>query len=261
MEAPETDRASDALRRGVSRGSAVAAVGVCVVALVVGLLARGALSSGREELVPLRAAATVAGADGSSSGPGVGAPAVTGAGAAPGDGAVSGGPVSDGAGIAGVGAAGVGVSGGAGAVLVHVVGAVRSPGVVTLVTGARVLDAVDAAGGATRRAALGLVNLARPVVDGEQLRVPARGETVAPVAAVGTAPPGGGAGAVPGTPIDLNTADASLLESLPGIGPVLAGRIVEWRTANGRFTAVEQLTEVSGIGDRVLEQVRALVTV
>jgi competence protein ComEA len=144
-------------------------------------------------------------------------------------------------------------------VLVHVVGAVHDPGVVRVSAGARVLDAVEAAGGALRKAQLALVNLARPVVDGEQIRIPVRGETVPP----GPASSGAVAGPSPAgsSPLDLNTADATALEALPGVGPVLAGRIVQWRTGNGRFTSVDELAEVQGIGERLLEGLRSLVSV
>ncbi len=152
-------------------------------------------------------------------------------------------------------------------VVVHVVGQVRRPGVVTLATGARVADAVAAAGGPTRRARLAAVNLARVLVDGEQVRVPRPGQHLpgtpagAPAGVAGaggsTAPgPGGGA-----APVDLNTADDAALEALPGVGPVLAQRILAWRTEHGRFTDVEELGEVSGIGEKTLAELRALVTV
>ncbi len=141
-------------------------------------------------------------------------------------------------------------------VVVHVVGQVRRPGVRHLPAGSRVADAVAAAGGATSKADLGAVNLARVLVDGEQVRVPARGEAVAPTGAGGAAggPPGGGR-------VPLNTADAAALDTLPGVGPVLAARIVEWRTSHGRFTSVDELAEVSGIGEKLLAQLRPLVTV
>ncbi|RYV52642.1 ComEA family DNA-binding protein [Pengzhenrongella frigida] len=157
-------------------------------------------------------------------------------------------------------------------VVVHVVGQVNAPGVVHLPTGSRVADAVSVAGGAAPGAVLAAVNLARVVQDGEQIVVPALGE-VAP----GTTGAGGAAasdadrngadqtGAAPGgdasTLLDLNTADATDLESLPGIGPVLAQRIVDWRTEHTRFTAVDELGEVAGIGDTLLGRLRELVRV
>ncbi len=151
----------------------------------------------------------------------------------------------------------------AGAVLVvHVVGQVRQPGLVRVAAGARVADAVDAAGGATAEADLTRVNLARAVVDGEQLVLPLPGEPVAPQAAPGT-PAGGlsGAAAAGGAQVDLNAADLSALDALPGIGPVLAQRILDWRTENGRFGSVDELGEVTGIGDKLLAQLRESVTV
>ena len=143
-------------------------------------------------------------------------------------------------------------------VLVHVAGAVRRPGLVELPTGARVADAVAAAGGVTAAGNPASVNLARTVVDGEQVVVARRGEEVVPLPgppSAGTAP--GAAGAL----IDLNTATLEQLDGLPGIGPVLAQRILDWRTANGRFSVVEELGEVSGIGEATLADLRPLVTV
>lgn len=140
--------------------------------------------------------------------------------------------------------------GGDGRILVHVVGAVRAPGVVELGAGARVGEAVDAAGGASKKADLGALNLARPVEDGEQVVVPTEGETV---------PAADGPPADPR--VDLNAADAAALETLPGIGPVLAERIVGWRTEHGRFSTVAELQEVAGIGPRLFAQLEGLVRV
>lgn len=153
-------------------------------------------------------------------------------------------------------------------VVVHVTGLVARPGLVRLPLGARVADAVAEAGGVTRRRAADTVNLARILVDGEQVVVGVPG---APGSA-GLTSPGSPAGTPPGNPlggpagtgpvtIDLNTAPAGELESLPGIGPVIAARIVAWRTANGAFRSVEELGEVSGIGDAILAQVRDRVRV
>ncbi len=141
-----------------------------------------------------------------------------------------------------------------GVVVVHVVGEVAVPGVVELEPGARVAEAVDAAGGATKKADLGALNLARPVEDGEQVVVPRKGGAG-----------GGGDGAASAAPsdnrVDLNGADATLFETLPGIGPVLAGRIVAWREEHGRFSSVAELQEVSGIGPRLFAQLEGLVRV
>lgn len=138
-------------------------------------------------------------------------------------------------------------------VVVHVVGAVATPGVVRLPVGARVADAVAAAGGATAEAELAAVNLARLLGDGEQVVVPVPGEVTAAVGAAG----GGGPPAL----LDLNSADVTALDALPGIGPVLAERIVAWRERHGRFTAVAELTEVTGIGPSLLAGVQDLVRV
>ncbi|MET4223702.1 ComEA family DNA-binding protein [Oerskovia enterophila] len=151
----------------------------------------------------------------------------------------------------------VGATGGAGVseVVVHVVGAVGAPGLVTVPEGSRVADALAAAGDATAEADLAGVNLAREVVDGEQIVVPRPGEVVVAAPGPETAP-GSEAG-----PVDLNSADQTALDALSGIGPVLAARIVEWREANGRFTSVEELGEVSGIGDALLARLRDQVRV
>ncbi len=154
-------------------------------------------------------------------------------------------------------------------VVVQVVGQVRRPGVVTLRGGSRVQDAVAAAGGALPSADLSAVNLARVVSDGEQIQVPKPGQQMtAPVGGGAAAGPGSSASTgspnasgAPGAPVNLNTADATGLDALPGVGPVLAARIVQWRTENGRFTSVDELGEVSGIGDKVLARLRPLVTV
>ena len=138
-----------------------------------------------------------------------------------------------------------------GAVFVHVLGAVQRPGLYELREGARAVDAVAAAGGFLPSADQTQVNLARFVTDGEQIVVPEQG----------AAPPPAPAGASPGGLLNLNTADAAALEELPGIGPALAARIVDWREANGRFTAVDDLQQVSGIGDKTFAELKELVTV
>ncbi len=148
-------------------------------------------------------------------------------------------------------------------VAVHVVGQVRHPGVVELPAGARVQQALAAAGGALRTADLARVNLARFVVDGEQVVVPRPGEVAASVAGPsgpGAGTTGGGAGAAV-APVDLNSAGASDLDALPGVGPVLAQRILDWRSQHGRFSSVDELGEVSGIGEAVLGRLRPLVRV
>lgn len=128
-------------------------------------------------------------------------------------------------------------------VTVHVSGAVASPGVVAVADGARVADAIAAAGGATAKAQLSAINLAAPVSDGEQIVVP--DESNASVSAVA----GDGRVAV-------NRASAADLETLPGVGPVLAERIVEYRDTNGPFSTVEDLLDVTGIGEAKLASLR-----
>jgi competence protein ComEA len=125
-----------------------------------------------------------------------------------------------------------------------------------------VADALQAAGGTTRKADLTAVNLARAVVDGEQLYVPRPGEQVPGAAAPGaggSAPGTGGQGASSGSTdatVDINTADAAALEALPGIGPSIAQAIVEWREANGQFASVDELEDVPGIGPATLAEIR-----
>ncbi|MEK9664310.1 MAG: ComEA family DNA-binding protein [Candidatus Nanopelagicales bacterium] len=143
-------------------------------------------------------------------------------------------------------------------VVVHVAGKVRQPGVVRLPAGSRVIDAVEAAGGVRAGAHAGDINLARTLTDGEQIVVGRRSGTDVDGKSASNA---SGSGEATSTLVDINTATTSELESLPGIGPVLAGRIVQWRTDNGPFTAVDVLGEVSGIGESLLEQLRPLVRV
>lgn len=139
-------------------------------------------------------------------------------------------------------------------VLVDVAGWVRRPGVYEFTEGARVIDAIDAAGGARSGAVLEALNLAAPLTDGIQILVPREGqEGVAPAPVTG--------GAVAGGLVNVNSAIATELEELPGIGEVIAQRIIDYRTENGPFATVDELLDVSGIGDAILESIRELVTV
>lgn len=142
------------------------------------------------------------------------------------------------------------------ALVVHVAGAVVAPGVHELPTGARVVDAIEAAGGLAADADSARINLAAPLVDGGRVYVPAVGEEPPPVAVGEVAADAGATG-----PVDLNTADAAALEALPGVGPATAAAILEHRGKVGAFTSVEQLLDVPGIGEAKLEALRDLVIV
>lgn len=135
---------------------------------------------------------------------------------------------------------------------VHVAGAVRRPGVYRIAGDGRVIQAIRLAGGPTPAADLGLVNLAAPLQDGQQVLVPARAGTVA----AGTGAGAGGAGG----PVSLSSATAEQLDALDGIGPTLAARIVAWRAQHGGFSSVEQLLDVPGIGATRLEALHGKVT-
>ena len=141
-------------------------------------------------------------------------------------------------------------------VVVDVAGKVRRPGIVRLPAGSRVVDAVEAAGGPRRGVALTGLNLARVLTDGEQVLVGVPGPT-GPAAATA---PGAAPGAVT-TLVNLNTATQVELETLPGVGPVTATSILEWRTEHGAFSRVDELLEVSGIGDATLAEIAPHVTI
>jgi competence protein ComEA len=223
----------DGLRRGrfgLERGQAVVVtlvvlLGLAVAALVLGL--------GRPGVVPVEPSPT-------ASMVGSGTPATGLGGSAP-----------------GASSADSEQAGSGGDLLVHVAGKVRNPGVVRLPEGSRVLDAVQAAGGAEAGVDLTGLNLARFVGDGEQVLVgipaPADG---APIGAGGQP-----AGASTGGLVNLNTATLDQLDTLPGIGPTLAERILQWRQQHGRFSSVDELQEVSGIGPMKFEQLVDLATV
>jgi len=148
-------------------------------------------------------------------------------------------------------------------VLVYVVGAVVAPGVVELPNGARVLDALTKAGGALPEADLMVLNLAAVVVDGERIYVPLPGETP-PALVGGGASPGrsGSVGVDVGSQdlVNVNTASADQLTALPGIGPVLAGRMVDFREAHGPYADLADLSQVSGIGPKLTASLEGLVT-
>ena len=157
-------------------------------------------------------------------------------------------------------------------VVVSVVGLVHTPGLVTLAPGARIADALKAAGGTTDGADTIGLNMARQVDDGEQIVVgiaPVKGQPAVLGSSVspGSAAPGPPASpsrpakAAPAAAINLNTATVQQLDTLPGVGPVTAAAIVAWRDANGKFTSVDQLGEVDGIGPGRLEKLRPLVRV
>lgn len=158
-------------------------------------------------------------------------------------------------------------------VVVSVVGLVHTPGLVTLAPGARIADALQAAGGAVNGADTIGLNMARPLGDGEQIVVglaPAPGQPTALGSSVASgstptskAPPPRPGSVKPkgGEAVNLNTATVQELDALPGVGPVTAAAIVAWRQANGKFTSVDQLADVEGIGPARLEKLRALVRV
>lgn len=141
-----------------------------------------------------------------------------------------------------------------GALFVHVAGAVRAPGLYELPAGARVADAIQAAGGAGPRADLGALNLAAPLTDGMKVDVLVRGD-----AAAATVTPAPATAGSPST-VSLNSADAAALESIPGVGPVTAAAILAYRDEAGPFSSIEQLMEVSGIGPATLEAIRPYVS-
>jgi competence protein ComEA len=149
-------------------------------------------------------------------------------------------------------AAGVSSSPAAG-VYVHVAGFVRAPGLYGLPDGARVADAIAAAGGARANADLDAINLAQVVTDGLKIDVPRTGADVAMTDAPSP-------GSSPGAMVSLNSADQAALEVIPGIGPVKAAAIVQYRTDNGAFSSLDQLLEVSGIGPATLESIRPYVS-
>ena len=230
------DRLPDPLRGRVRLGGAHVAALALLLSVGV-LLVAWSVARGGEEVAPAAA------------------PVVT-PGAVPADQLASPGAATPAAG-APSGAASPAASGGAD-VVVDVQGAVRKPGIVVLPQGSRVVDALREAGGYTgKRHLLRSVNLARLLVDGEQV---VAGQA-AGVAGPGSSPVAPGASPSAGQAlVSLNTADQALLETLPGVGPVTAAAILQWRADNGAFTSVDQLIEVSGIGEKTLAEIAPYVT-
>lgn len=224
------------LRCGLERRSLIALVAVLVLAAV---LAAQHFWAGRT--LPVRAPEVVRAASGGeaepSPSPGVPPPE-------------GGGPPAAGSGGAADGEVG-------GGVVVDVSGKVRSPGILRLPAGSRVADALKAAGGVRPGADLDGLNRARLLIDGEQVVVGA--PATAPPAASGAGAAAGPTGASPAAPVGLNTATAEQLDGLPGVGPVLAQHIIDYRTEHGGFRSVDELREVNGIGDRRFADLRNLV--
>ena len=173
-------------------------------------------------------------------------------------------PSDGGAAAAGGGAAAVPAASPAPDVLVYVCGAVRSPGVVRLPTGARVTDALELAGGPTAKAELAAVNLAAPVTDGQQILVPEKGASAVAPAAGPSSSSGLGAAsgaASSGALININTASLEELDALDGVGPSTAQKIIDYRTENGGFKTVDEIKEVPGIGDAKFAAMKDSITV
>ncbi len=158
-------------------------------------------------------------------------------------------------------------------VTVYVVGAVARGGVYRLRGGTRVQDAVEMAGGLTVQADPAGVNLAELLIDGEEISVPLRGETMQPVTSraprrhakhrnhrTAHGSPSRHRKAPPGQPIDINSADAAALQDLPGVGPGLAQRVIDFREVNGPFRAIDELADVAGMSDRRIEQITPYIT-
>lgn len=239
------DRVDDAMADPPALGRIAAlAIGLVLVALVGWRLLTPPAGAPEDDLPVARpAAGDLAGAGTSAS---TVAPAGGGSATAPGT------PPAPGAAGA-AGAAG-------GEVVVHVVGAVATPGVRRLPVGARVVDAIDASGGATPDADLARVNLAAVLTDGQQVVVPRPGEVLAPVGSAAAGADGAATG-VAGAPINVNTATAAELEELPGVGPATAEAIIAHRESVGPFSSVDDLLDVRGIGEAKLEQLRDRATV
>ncbi|MFO7585946.1 MAG: ComEA family DNA-binding protein [Anaerolineales bacterium] len=146
-------------------------------------------------------------------------------------------------------------------IVVYVLGAVQRPGVYSLAPDSRVVDAIQAAGGFSENATVSEVNVARRLEDGQRLEIPGTGELPTPAFVIGS----GGLFLTPtpfeGELVNVNTADLTLLQTLPGIGPTTAQRIIDYREENGQFQIVDDLLKVAGIGPVTLDRLRPLVTV
>ena len=150
-------------------------------------------------------------------------------------------------------------------IVIFVSGEVNAPGVYTLAPRSRIVDAIQAAGGATENAAIDALNQATLLSDGMQIHMPAEGEALPPLQAPVPLPESNEPFGTPTTSDDplvrINHADTIRLQTLPNIGPALAERIIEYRTINGPFTSLEQLKEVKGIGDKLMEKIQDLIVI
>lgn len=144
--------------------------------------------------------------------------------------------------------------------LVDVSGSVEHPGVYGLSDGARIQDAIEEAGGPLPKADLGALNLAQVVIDGQQIDVPKKGEAVASAPAGTTSTTSTSSTPAPGQIVSLSSADEPTLETIPGVGPVTAQKIIDYRTSNGGFDSIEQLLDIDGIGPITLENIRPYVS-
>lgn len=146
-------------------------------------------------------------------------------------------------------------------IVVYVLGAVQRPGVYSLPPNSRVIDAIQAAGGFSDVATTTEVNVAERLKDGQRLEVPGSGPLPTPVFIIGSGGLLETPTPIPGDPVNINTADLALLDTLPGIGPTAAQRIIDYRDTNGPFTIVDDLLKIPGIGPVTMEKLRPLVTV
>ncbi|MFB2586075.1 helix-hairpin-helix domain-containing protein [Herbiconiux liukaitaii] len=291
---PDPDRAAPSARGRIAIGAAIVLVVLALVAsvLITALSPVGATTVFASD--PTQPGST--GSDAAQTGPAGSGQAGSGPAGSPPASAIPPGatgvaPAGEGGSVAGD-TAGAEVGGSRASILVHLLGAVARPGVYELAEGSRAVDAVALAGGFTETADQSSLNLARILVDGEQVRVLAVGETP-PVAAPGSgagggsggggsagggggsggagasvgggsgggASGGGAGGGAAGVLINLNAATALDLDTLPRIGPAMAERIISWRDENGPFSSVDDLLQITGIGDKTLESLRPLVTV